>query len=142
MARKPANTTDFTLSKQSPPPQLTPWQPGQSGNPKGRPKGARSKLGEAFLDAMLTDFEAHGVAAIVKVREEKPDAYLRVVADLLPKDVKVSVDDDVAEVASNLSAVAAFLGKFAEAGVSFPHAGAGDDGSVLSAAVSAQPARH
>ena len=28
------------------------WEPGQSGNPAGRPKGARSKLGEAFIDAV------------------------------------------------------------------------------------------
>lgn len=142
MASKPVDATDKTATKV--PKQLKPFKSGAewNGNAAGRPKGARNKLGEAFIEAMLEDFQVHGVNAIVKVREEKPDAYLRVVADLLPKDVKVSVDDDVAEVASNLSAVAAFLGKFAEAGVSFPDAGASDDGFVLSSALPAEPARH
>lgn len=39
------------------------------GNPAGRSKGARSKLGEAFLDALLADFTERGVEAINRVRE-------------------------------------------------------------------------
>lgn len=66
------------------------FKPGQSGNPSGRPKGARSKLGEAFLEDMLADWEAHGVAAIIDVRTNKPDAYLKVVASILPKDLNVN----------------------------------------------------
>lgn len=68
------------------------FKPGQSGNPKGRPQGARSKLGEAFLEAMRDDFDAHGVDAIVKVREEKPDQYLKVIASILPKDLNVNIN--------------------------------------------------
>lgn len=68
------------------------------GNP-GRPKGARNKLGEAFLEAMHEDFEAHGVEAIVKVREEKPDQYLKVIASILPKDLNVNINqmDDLTD---------------------------------------------
>jgi len=39
------------------PKQLTPWKPGESGNPRGRPRGARSKLGAAFIEALAADFE-------------------------------------------------------------------------------------
>jgi hypothetical protein len=65
------------------------FEPGKSGNPVGRPKGARSKFGEAFLEAMLADFQQHGVAAIEQVRQEKPDQYLKVIASLLPRDVNL-----------------------------------------------------
>lgn len=70
-----------------------PWQPGQSGNPAGRPKGARSKLGEAFLEAMNKDFEKHGAAVIAAVRKKKPDQYLKVVASILPKDLNVNINN-------------------------------------------------
>ena len=61
------------------------------GNP-GRPKGARNKLGEAFIEDMLADWEANGPAAIREVREKKPDAYLKVVASILPKDLNVNIN--------------------------------------------------
>jgi hypothetical protein len=68
------------------------FKPGQSGNPNGRPKGARSKLGEAFLEALHSDFQKHGVEAIRKVRADRPHEYLKVVASILPKDVNVTAD--------------------------------------------------
>src|SRR5262249_51130747 len=59
----------------------------------GRPRGARNKLANAFLDALYGDFLRHGRAAIEETRREKPEAYLRIVALLLPKDVSVKVSD-------------------------------------------------
>lgn len=64
-----------------------PFKPGQSRNPAGRPKGSRNKLGEAFLEDMLADRGANVPAAIRKVRDEKPDAYLKVVASILPHQI-------------------------------------------------------
>lgn len=66
---------------------LRPWQPGQSGNPAGRPKGARSKLGEAFVDALLADWQKNGVEAIIKMRDEKAADYVKVIASILPKEL-------------------------------------------------------
>lgn len=54
----------------------------------GRPKGARSKLAGAFIEAMHDDFIAHGTAVIAQVREEKPDQYLKVIAAILPKEIE------------------------------------------------------
>ena len=69
------------------------FKPGQSGNPAGRPRGARSKLGEDFLKAIQEDFAAHGVEAIQRVRTERPDVYLKVVASILPRESKLTIDD-------------------------------------------------
>lgn len=104
----------------------------------GRPIGARAKLGEAFLEALKEDFEAHGVAAVQKVREEKPDQYLKVIASLMPKDVNLNwngevemTDDELIERIRDLSA--AFAPLLAGAGTTTE--GEGQKGSAQ------QPAR-
>lgn len=58
----------------------------------GRPKGSRNKLGEAFLEALYADFQEHGPAVIARVRNEKPDQYLKVIASILPKDINLNVN--------------------------------------------------
>ena len=70
------------------------WQPGQSGNPKGRPKGSKNKLGEDFIKDVLGDWQEQGRAVIEKVREERPADYLKVVASLIPRDINFSGTDD------------------------------------------------
>lgn len=92
--------TDGTGDQQRPPHLFA---PGQSGNPKGRPKGSRNKLGEAFIEALNEDFAKHGPQVIETVRLEKPDQYLKVIASILPKQLEIKEgafdgvsDDDLA----------------------------------------------
>ena len=59
----------------------------------GRTKGARNKIGEAFLSDMLADWEQHGPNVIETVRMEKPDQYLKVVASILPQQLNVRVSE-------------------------------------------------
>ena len=66
-----------------------PWKPGQSGNPKGRPKGARNKLGEDFIQALYEDFQVHGEEVIKAVRADRPHEYLKLVASLAPKQLEI-----------------------------------------------------
>lgn len=61
---------------------------GWSGGP-GRPAGLRNKLSEPFLQALANDFREHGQAAIQRVRNERPDRYLAVIASLCPKELHV-----------------------------------------------------
>lgn len=68
------------------------FKPGQSGNPAGRPKGARNKLGEEFIKALQEDFEEHGRDVISAVRSGRPHEYLKVLASILPKDVNLTAD--------------------------------------------------
>jgi hypothetical protein len=72
------------------------WKPGQSGNPAGRPKGARTQLGESFCKAMLDDFEKHGVEAIQLMRDERPGDYAKMIAGMLTKEVGGPDGEDIA----------------------------------------------
>lgn len=104
------SATDETKAKHS---GLIPWKPGQSGNPAGRPRGARAKLSEQFVQDILTDWETHGVKAIEDVRAKSPTDYLKVVASVITKDVAVTVRDyddlSDAELAEQFAATAARL---------------------------------
>jgi Family of unknown function (DUF5681) len=53
------------------PDEATRFKPGQSGNPKGRPKGSRHKLSEAALRDLCADFEVGGAEAIERCRRAR-----------------------------------------------------------------------
>jgi hypothetical protein len=52
--------------------------PGFAGGP-GRPRGSRDKLARGLLDALTREFQAHGDAAVERVRREDPVAFLHLV---------------------------------------------------------------
>jgi hypothetical protein len=55
----------------------------------GRPAGARNKFCAAFLNALASDFDEHGADIIRIVRCEDPSTYLKVVANLVPRELRV-----------------------------------------------------
>jgi Family of unknown function (DUF5681) len=70
------------------------WQRGQSGNPAGRPRGARALLSERVLRALADDFKEHGPAVVTRVRQEAPQFYLQICASLIPREFAVVEQPD------------------------------------------------
>ena len=73
-----------------------PWlfQPGQSGNSKGRPKGTRNKLSEAFLHDLRDCWSRRGIQVLEEVAIKEPAKLLAAMVQLMPKDVLISVNDN------------------------------------------------
>jgi hypothetical protein len=57
-----------------------------------QPANGRGRLGGAFLDAVQADFAAHGAGVIARIREEKPETYLKLVAAITPKDLSATAN--------------------------------------------------
>jgi hypothetical protein len=83
--------------------------PGNSGF-GGRPRGARSKLGEAFIADLHDVWERHGIAALEATAKKKPAEFCRIIASLLPQNVNLSVALDASDFATKYQAALAALG--------------------------------
>jgi hypothetical protein len=83
---------------------------GNTGNVGGRPKGARNRLGEAFLEDLRDSWNEVGAVALMRCAEEDPAAYCRIVAGLLPRDVNLNVAVDVSEFANRFRTALEMLG--------------------------------
>lgn len=62
------------------------FQPGQSGNPKGRPPGSRNKLCGDLLAALQKDFDVNGEKAVIAMRKASPARYIEALVSLVPKE--------------------------------------------------------
>jgi hypothetical protein len=67
--------------------------PGNTGN-GGRPRGARSKLGEAFLEDLRESWNEVGAIALKRAAEEDPVGYCKIIASLMPRDLNLNVAVD------------------------------------------------
>ena len=72
----------------------TQFKTGSSGGP-GRPKGSRNKITKAYLKRLTEDFLEHGPEVLERIRSESPDVYMRLVAQLVPKDIDVKHSGDI-----------------------------------------------
>jgi len=108
---------------------LRPIKPGETRNPGGKPVGARNRLTTRFLYDLAADFEAHGKEAIAECREKKPDAYIKAIAALCPKEIEVKRPLQEMEDAELLTAVRALEG-FLAAGANPEGSGATSSGET------------
>ena len=67
----------------------------------GRKRGSRNKLSETFLETVAKDFADHGADAVMRLREEDPATYLKLIAWLIPRELilkrEEASDVDLAE---------------------------------------------
>ena len=85
------------------------WEKGQSGNPRGRPRGSKQKLSERFLRNLHQDWKANGAEAIAAVRENSPVEYVKLIASLLPREGHVTGKIEHQHLHGRLSETNAFL---------------------------------
>src|SRR6516165_5703199 len=68
------------------------WQPGQSGNPNGRPVGSRQAFSAGFLKDLAEVWSVEGREAMVKTAKTNPTVFFATCARLIPQDVKLTVE--------------------------------------------------
>ena len=64
---------------------------------KGRPKGARNKLTKAYLQDLYEIYSegGKGKEALKRAMEERSDGFIKLIAQLVPKDFDVKNSGDV-----------------------------------------------
>lgn len=67
------------------------WEKGKSGNPDGRPKGAKDRFTNKFWTDFYNAWETGGPDALTKVRTDDPSTFVRVAASLMPKETEVTL---------------------------------------------------
>ena len=65
------------------------FKQGVSGNPHGNRHRTRHLLNQEFMQALLLNFRHEGKKAIEKVARNQPAAYLKILALLVPREMKL-----------------------------------------------------
>jgi hypothetical protein len=78
----------------------------------GRPAGARSKLGQAFLEDLRDAWNEHGKEALRRCATEEPSQFCRIISNLLPRDIDINLTGsiDVADFATRFRTAVELLG--------------------------------
>lgn len=67
------------------------WKKGQSGNPMGRPAGARQRIAEKLIADIAEIWEACGIEVLKRLAVEEPAKLATIAYGLVPKDIFLNV---------------------------------------------------
>jgi len=70
---------------------LRKWQPGQIGNPNGRPVGSRGRFTEQFVSDIAAAWHRHGSEIVEEMATKERMRFAELCARLIPKDVQLSL---------------------------------------------------
>ena len=68
------------------------WQPGQSGNPNGRPVGSRTAFSASFLKDLAEVWRDHGRETMIKMARDQPSVFFATCARLIGPEVKLTIE--------------------------------------------------
>ena len=71
------------------------WQPGQSGNPNGRPAGSRTVFSQGFLKDLAEVWSEEGRETMVKTAMTSPATFFAVRARLIGPEVKHTIEQSL-----------------------------------------------
>jgi hypothetical protein len=62
---------------------------------RGRPKGSRNRLGEAFIEDLYSEWRNSGASALKRMAADEPAQFVKVVAQILPREIDATLNIDV-----------------------------------------------
>jgi hypothetical protein len=68
------------------------WQPGQSGDPNGRPVGSRTAFSASFLKDLAEVWRDHGRETMIKTATDQPSIFFATCARLIGPEVKLTIE--------------------------------------------------
>ena len=71
------------------------WQPGQSGNPNGRPVGSRTAFSQSFLKDLASVWAEDGRETMVKTARHNPAVFFATCARLIGPEVKLTIEQQL-----------------------------------------------